>query len=185
MPRPLFAALLALTAFGAARAADDSLIDAMDEVHFQPPKEKGKAELIDGKVGKAVRFSFDQDARGAFFTSNRRGSPAWDKAAGLSFWVKGDGSDHFGGLELIYDDDYAVRYDYAFPLKSTEWTKIVVPWRDLVPVLPGEKSGCSTRRGTINHPRFRRSSSGSGGTGAIIRPARSPSMKSGWRTKST
>ena len=141
MPRPLFAALLALTAFGAARAADDSLIDAMDEVHFQPPKEKGKAELIDGKVGKAVRFSFDQDARGAFFTSNRRGSPAWDKAAGLSFWVKGDGSDHFGGLELIYDDDYAVRYDYAFPLKSTEWTKIVVPWRNLVPVLPGEKSG--------------------------------------------
>ncbi len=130
MPRPLFAALLVLTAFGAARAADDSLIDAMDELHFQPPKEKGKAELIDGKVGKAVRFSFDQDARGAFFTSNRRGSPAWDKAAGLSFWVKGDGSDHFGGLELIYDDDYAVRYDYAFPLKSTEWTKIVVPWRE-------------------------------------------------------
>ena len=63
MPRPLFAVLLALTAFGAARAADAGLIDAMDELHFQPPKEKGKAELIDGKMGKAVRFSFDKDAR--------------------------------------------------------------------------------------------------------------------------
>jgi lysophospholipase L1-like esterase len=87
-----------------------------------------------------VKFSFDEGAKGSFFSSNRRGTPAWDRAAGLSFWVKGDGSDHFGGLELIYDDDYAVRYDFAFPLKGTEWTKVVVPWRDLVPVLPGPKS---------------------------------------------
>ncbi len=141
MPRPLFAALLILAAAGAGRAADDALIDAMDELLFQPPKEKGKAELVDGKLGKAVRFSFDKDAQSTFFTSNHRGSAAWDKAAGLSFWVKGDGSDHFGGLELIYDDDYALRYDFAFPLKNTEWTKVVVPWRDFVPVLPGAKSG--------------------------------------------
>jgi lysophospholipase L1-like esterase len=140
MPRPLLAALVLVTALGPARAADDALIDAMDELHFQPPKERGRAELVDGKVGKAVKFSFEDGAKGAFFTSNRRGTPAWDRAAGLSFWVKGDGSDHFGGLELIYDDDYAVRYDFAFPLKSTEWTKVVVPWRDLVPVLPGPKS---------------------------------------------
>jgi lysophospholipase L1-like esterase len=136
LPAVLFLFLPAL----AARAADDALIDAMDELHFRPPKEKAKAELVDGKIGKAVRFSFDADARGAFFTSDRLGTPAWDDADGVSFWVKGDGSDHFGGLELIYDDDYAVRYDYAFPLKNTDWTKIVVPWRDFAPVLPGPKS---------------------------------------------
>ena len=116
----------------------------MDEVHFHPPKEKASVESVEGKVGKAVRFSFEGGPRyggGAFCTSNLRGSPAWDRAAGLSFWVKGDGSDNCGGLELIYDDDYAVRYDFAFPLKSNDWTKIVVPWRDLVPVLPGPKSG--------------------------------------------
>ena len=134
--RPLYAAFILLFVLGAGRAADDALIDSMDDLHFHPPKEKARAVL----VGKAVRFSFEQGPPGAFCTSNLRGSPAWDRAAGLSFWVKGDGSDHFGGLELIYDDDYAVRYDFAFPLKSTEWTKVAVPWRDLTPVLPGPKS---------------------------------------------
>ncbi len=140
MRRPLLSAFILLFALGAARAADDALIDSMDDLHFHPPKEKARAELVDGKVGKAVRFSFAQGPPGAFYTSNLHGSPAWDRAAGLTFWVKGDGSDHFGGLELIYDDDYAVRYDFAFPLKSTEWTEVVVAWRDLTPVLPGPKS---------------------------------------------
>ena len=116
------------------------VLDSMDEVRFRAPKDKGKAELVDGKVGKAVRFSFDKDARSAFFIGNLRGKPEWDRAAGFSFWVKGDGSDSFAGLELIHDDDFAVRYDYCFPIKATEWTKVTVAWRDLVPVLPGPKS---------------------------------------------
>ncbi len=143
MPRLLLSALVLLSALAAAHAAD-FLIDSMDEVHFQAPKEKAKVEAVEGKVGKAVRFSFAGGPRyggGAFCTSNIHGTPAWDRAAGLSFWIKGDGSDNFGGLELIYDDDFSVRYDYAFPLNSTEWTRIVVPWRDLVPVMPGPKSG--------------------------------------------
>ena len=64
------------------------------------------------------------DATGTFFTSNIHGTPEWDRADGFSFWVKGDGADGFGGLEFIYDDDYAVRYDLCFPVKGTEWTKI-------------------------------------------------------------
>jgi lysophospholipase L1-like esterase len=116
------------------------VLDNMDEIRFRSPEGKGKAELVEGKVGKAVRFSFDKDSRGAFFTSKFRGSAEWDRAAGFSFWVKGDGSDSFAGLELIYDDDYALRYDYCFPIKGTEWTKVTVAWRDLVPVLPGPKS---------------------------------------------
>ena len=142
MPRYFLVAAALLGALAAARAADDFLIDSMDEVHFHPPKEKATVEAVEGKVGKAVRFAFDGGPRyagGAFCTSNLHGAPAWDRAAGLSFWLKGDGSDNFGGLELVYDD-FGVRYDYAFPLKSKEWTKVVVPWRDLVPVLPGPKS---------------------------------------------
>jgi hypothetical protein len=64
-----------------------SLIASMDELRFRAPDAKGRAELVDGMVGKAVRFRFDADARGAFFTSNFRGDPAWDRAAGFSFWV--------------------------------------------------------------------------------------------------
>ncbi len=140
MSRPVVAVLIALAALGAARAADGPVLDTMDTLRFQPPRQKGRAELVEGKFGKALRFSVDEGAPGAFFTSNLRGTPAWDEAAGLSFWVRGDGSDHFGGIELIYDDDYAVRYDCAFPLKNKEWTKVALAWRDFVPVLPGPKS---------------------------------------------
>ena len=50
------------------------------------------------------------------------------KADGLSFWVKGDGTDGFGGLEFIWDDDYSVRYDLCFPVKGKDWTKVTVAW---------------------------------------------------------
>jgi lysophospholipase L1-like esterase len=121
-------------------AASDRVIDPLDELRFRAPKEKARAELVDGKVGRAIRLTYDADARGAFFTSNLRGAPEWDQAEGFSFWVKGDGSDSYGGLEFIYDEDYAVRYDFAFPIKNTEWQKITVAWRDLVPVLPGPRA---------------------------------------------
>src|SRR4051812_11843250 len=120
---PLTIIAAAVLVCGPGLAADGPVIATMDERRFQPPKEKGRTELVAGKVGKAVRFDFDRDARSTFFTSNVRGTPEWDRAAGFSFWLRGDGSDHFGGLEFIFDNDYAVRYDFAFPLKSTEWTK--------------------------------------------------------------
>ena len=134
--RLLLAALALIGGVGAA-TAQAPVIDSLDELHFRFPKEKARAELVPGKVGGAVRFAFDADCRGTFFMSGIRGKPEWDQAAGFSFWVKGDGSDHLGGLEFIYDEDYAVRYDYAFPIRGTEWTKISVAWRDLIPVLPG------------------------------------------------
>lgn len=138
MPRFILAVLLTTFPWAAGRAGP--VLDSMDALGFHAPKGKGKADVIDGKDGKAVRFSFDKDAKSAFFTSNLRGRPEWDRAAGFSFWLKGDGSDHFGGLQFIYDDDYSVRYDYCFSLKNKGWTKVTVAWRDLVPVMPGPKS---------------------------------------------
>jgi lysophospholipase L1-like esterase len=140
VPRTYPASLVLLVFLGMAKAADNSVVESMDAIRFHSPREKGKAELVEGKVGRAVRFSFADDAKSVFFTSNLHGTPAWDKAAGLSFWVKGDSSEHFGGLQLIYNEDYSVRYDFAFPLASKEWKKVTIAWGDLVPVLPGPKS---------------------------------------------
>ena len=116
------------------------LVSSMDDVKVTAPKEKGRTESVEGKVGKAVKFSFDDKCKSAFCITNIRATPEWDKAAGFSFWVKGDGSKHFGALQLIWNEDYAARYDVAFPIDGTEWKKIVVAWRDLVPVLPGPTS---------------------------------------------
>jgi len=96
----------------------------------------GTAELVEGKVGKACKFTFAADARSGFFTSGVRPTPAWDQAAGISFWVKGDGSDSWGGIELIDGSDYALRYAFCFPTDSREWRKITVPWCDFIPELP-------------------------------------------------
>src|ERR1022692_4356651 len=93
-----------------ARAQEGGLIASMDEVRFQAPKEKGRAELVAGEVGKALRVQVDQNSISTFFTSNIHGTPEWDRAQGFSFWVKGEGTDGFGGIEFIYDEDYSVRY---------------------------------------------------------------------------
>jgi lysophospholipase L1-like esterase len=119
----------------AAEPADDLL----ETVRFSAPKERGILEVVTGKFGTAQQFKFEKEARSTFFTSNFRGQPNWDEAAGFSFWVKGDGSQSFGGLEFIYDDDYAVRYDLMFSTSSKDWVKVVVAWDDLIPVLPGAK----------------------------------------------
>jgi len=111
----------------------------MDDVKVTNPKEKGHAETVEGKVGKALKFSFENGCKSAFCITNIRGTAEWDHAAGFSFWLKGDGSKHFGSIQFIWNEDYAARYDVAFPLDSTEWRKISIAWRDLVPVLPGAK----------------------------------------------
>jgi lysophospholipase L1-like esterase len=118
-------------------ADEPGVIATMDELRFSPPKEKGTAEVVAGHSGGAVRFRFEPEARGAFFTSRIRGAPEWDRAAGFSFWVRGVGGGGFAGLQFIYDDDYAVRYDLCVPVEDGVWTKVVVAWGDLIPVLPG------------------------------------------------
>ena len=139
--RVVFTIFAVLSATLPARADDPGVIATMDAAaRFQPPKEKGRLEIVEGKVGKATRFQLDRDSSGTFFTSNIHGTAAWDQAAGFSFWVKGAGSDGLGGLEFIYDDDYAVRYDLAFPFKANEWTRVTVAWSDLIPVLPGPRA---------------------------------------------
>lgn len=138
--------LAAIVAFAAAAASAQTILD-MDTVRHKPqpvvinPKTKEKApcatvELAEGKFGKAVKFSFIEGARGGFCTAWKRAGAEWDEADGISFWVKGDGSDSWGGIELIDHQDYALRYAYCFPIDSTEWKKITVPWHELIPEHP-------------------------------------------------
>ena len=133
-------AVLVLTSAVAASPQDGGLISSMDDVRVQNPKEKGRGETVDGKTGKAVKFSFENGCKTQFCITNIRPTAEWDKAEGFSFWLKGDGSKHFGCIQLIWNEDYAARYDVAFPLDSTEWKKITVAWRDLIPALPNAAS---------------------------------------------
>jgi len=136
------AVLLGLSLSAAAAAQDGLTIMDMDTVRHQPtevgdPKvPTGTVELVPGHVGQACRFTFIPEARSGFFTAWVNASEAWDQADGISFWVQGDGSESWGGLELIDGDDYALRYGYCFPIDSTEWRKITIPWQDLVPEHP-------------------------------------------------
>lgn len=97
----------------------------------------GTVEEVDGKFGKAKKFKFVEGASGGFITARIRPTPEWDKTAGFSFWVKGDGSNHWGSIELIDRDDFSLRYGYCFPIDSTDWQKIIVPWCDVIPELAG------------------------------------------------
>lgn len=89
--------LFASVAAPAVLSTENMLLDSMDAVNFQAPKEKGRVEQVDGKDGKALKFTFDDNCRNVYFYGRVRGTAEWDKAAGFSFWVKGDGSDKLGG----------------------------------------------------------------------------------------
>jgi lysophospholipase L1-like esterase len=135
-PFRILVVLMLSCTFARAQDGAGGLIHSMDDLKVTNPKEKGRAESVEGKVGKAVKFSFDEGCSGAFCITPIRATAEWDKAAGFSFWVKGDGSKNFGGIQFIWNEDYAVRYDYMFPIDSMEWKKITVAWRDLVPAMP-------------------------------------------------
>jgi lysophospholipase L1-like esterase len=117
-------------------AADGGVIESFDAPRVSASPEKAHFEIVGGKDGKALKCAFDDGCSGKFVLTQLHGTPEWDKAAGFSFWVKGDGSEHWGGLEFIWNDDYGLRYDFCFPIDSTEWKKITVAWNDLIPNLP-------------------------------------------------
>ena len=126
---------------GQAQVSQQVIMD-MDTVQFSPgvfgeeDQPVGTVEAAEGRSGSACRFNFVEGASNGYFSAEVEAGPAWEEAEGISFWVKGDGSDSWGGLELVDTSDYALRYGYAFPITSTEWVKITVPWCDLIPILP-------------------------------------------------
>ena len=55
----------------------------------------------------------------------------FDQYQGVSFYVKGDGSDCWETISLLHNYNYT--YNYFVPLKSTEWVKYTVAWCDFIP----------------------------------------------------
>jgi lysophospholipase L1-like esterase len=122
-------------------SAELPLIDSMDDIStIKAPEKKGSIEQVEGKTGKAVKFTYEDDCKSSFAFTRIRGKPEWDQAAGFSFWVKGDGSAHSGCLHVVWNEDYAQRYDVAFPLSNKDWTKVIVAWSDLTPSLSNANS---------------------------------------------
>jgi len=133
--------LLAVTAGASAPAAPVTIFD-MDSMQFtvgtfgDSNTPAGTIEQVEGEFGKALQFSFVPESRNGYFMARITPTPEWDQAAGFSFWVKGDGSDSWGALQLIDGEDFGRRYGYWFPIDSREWRKVEVPWCDLIPELP-------------------------------------------------
>ena len=88
------------------------------------------AEGVNGQAGVVVshlpkgtaqlQLVFDDDQFDVF-----------DQYQGVSFYVKGDGSDCWETISLLHNYNYT--YNYFVPLKSTEWVKYTVAWRDFIP----------------------------------------------------
>jgi lysophospholipase L1-like esterase len=122
-------------------AAGESLVlETFDEATLRAGNEHLQITSVAGKHGNAQLLTFAKNAKSTFAMGRVRGQPQWDQAAGLSLWVKGDGSQQCGGLQFVWNDDYSIRYDVAFPIHTTEWTKITIPWHDFIPVTAAGKS---------------------------------------------
>ena len=70
LPAPFFATSLALLLLASplalAQEPAGPLIHSMDGLKVGNPEKNGRAETVVGRVGKAVKFSFDKDCSGAF-----------------------------------------------------------------------------------------------------------------------
>jgi lysophospholipase L1-like esterase len=130
--------MMAASAQAQGERAADAILDSMDALSLEAP-EKVSVSLVPGRSGQAQRLAFEEGAKSAFVRSRVAGSAAWDAAQGFSFWVKGDGSPHLGGLEVVWNNDYSRRYALAFPIDSVEWKKVTVAWADLVPETSGPR----------------------------------------------
>ena len=88
------------------------------------------ADGVNGQAGVVVshlpkgtaqlQFAFDDEQMDLF-----------DQYQGVSFYVKGDGSDCWEAIGLL--NNYNYTYYYFVPLKSMEWVKYTVAWRDFIP----------------------------------------------------
>ncbi len=63
-------------------------------------KPVGSFTRVAGKSGPAVRFDFVDHAHGGVISTPVHPSPAWDEAAGISFWIKGDGSKELAAISF-------------------------------------------------------------------------------------
>jgi|GEM_PF-3813962 len=160
----VIAALVFLAAVPITWAQEAGVIASMDEMRFAPPKEKGLASLVDGRVGKAVRFRFGADAPSTFFTSNIHGKPEWDRAQGFA-----DRQAALGQPRGLLGRSAAARVERCLPIgrddrQSGDRRDAAPAERDLDPPLAGNRP-----RAGSGHDLFRRERLGLRDAGAEFR----------------
>ena len=98
------------------KANGDVTVKAADGVN-------GNAAVMFSRLPKGtaqLSLSFDDDVQDSF-----------DQYQGVSFYVKGDGSDCWETVSLVHNGSYT--YNYFVPMKNTDWVKYTVAWRDFIP----------------------------------------------------
>ena len=66
--------------------SEGAIIDAMDNISFSITKEasmKGRIESEPGKVGSALKFSYEKECSGIFMTGSAGGKPEWTRPPGF------------------------------------------------------------------------------------------------------
>jgi sialate O-acetylesterase len=82
----------------------------------------------------ALKISFAESTQAPFAGRAVRANDAWDRAAGLSFALKGSGG--FVCVTLI-DESFARRYSALVSLAEKEWREVRLRWADFVPESAG------------------------------------------------
>jgi len=113
-------------------ALDPIVIEDFSKPELWKAASKAKIEAAEGiEGGKAIAITLP----GTVF----KGLPfddaeldAWNQYQGVSFQVKGDGSDAWAPIS--FNNRYgSYSYVYFFPLKNTDWVKYTVAWADFIP----------------------------------------------------
>ncbi|KPJ56388.1 MAG: hypothetical protein AMS16_02535 [Planctomycetes bacterium DG_58] len=132
---------LFLCLVAAVASAQTKVIDSMDDIALwktnhtdnritfsadAQPKEGQGAVHLDSQV--ATTF--------AIIYRRLKPGPDWNGYDGFVFWVKGDGSKHFGDIR-IQAGSWNRAWLGNFPLKDTHWHEVKLAWRDLVPAGAG------------------------------------------------
>jgi lysophospholipase L1-like esterase len=90
------------------------------------------AGVPEGHLGGAIRVRFFESSQPQVVGVSVPGGAAWDQAAGLSFWLKGDGSGEFIGV-FVLDETFTQHHVALVGLSEREWRQVRVRWEDLVP----------------------------------------------------
>lgn len=116
---------------GAAWSGPVVLDECDDATLWQASKPPAAVAAAAGAAAeaKALQITLPGEVSRSLARTYVPGSAAWDGYQGLSFQVKGDGSDQFGCLAVTGTYSF-VAY---FPLQSTEWHQVTVSWADLIP----------------------------------------------------
>ncbi|MBN8216373.1 MAG: SGNH/GDSL hydrolase family protein [Spirochaetes bacterium] len=113
-------------------AAAPVVLDECDDAKLWAPT-RAPAKLTNAAEAKfgpgAIQVTLPGEATRTLSRSWVPGSAAWDATAGLSFWVKGDGSENFSCLAVVG----AYSYAFYFPLKDTQWHQVTATWAEFAP----------------------------------------------------